>query len=92
MWERNRSVYGVEEETNLQAPLTALLPLPIKTMSLASVTPFGLYSPQHLLTTAHPPRHTHTDSHTLRAVHTSAPQLQARFKILLQAMSSHHML
>lgn len=63
-------------------------PLPIKTMFLASVTPSGPYSPQHLLITA-----IHTDTAVNPSQRTTTTcNGPALFKILLQTRSSHHML
>lgn len=63
-------------------------PLPIKTMFLASVTPSGPHSPQHLLTTA-----IHTHSAVSPNQHTTATcEAPAPLRIPLQSMSSHHML
>lgn len=59
---------GDESASTLTTP-----PLPIKTMFLASVTPTGPHSPQHLLTTA---IHTHTQ----QQVQTSTPRLHAIFQ------------
>lgn len=65
-------------------------PIPIKTMFLASVTPTGPHSPQHLLTTA---IHTHPRQ-KVPTSHTSATcSAPVPLKILHQTTSSsHHML
>lgn len=68
------------------ASTPATPPRPIQTMSLASVTHSGPHSPHHLLTTA---IHTAVSPNQHTTATCNAP---ARFEILLQTMSSRHML
>lgn len=77
---------GDESASTLTTP-----PLLIKTMFLASVTPSGPHSPQHLLTTAiHTRTHTHTSTTASPNQHTTAIHTQRSSTV--QNPTSEHVL